>query len=331
MRRMSILPLSAACGGAAALSAQYGAGRPAAMSSAFHGSMAKAPGWEDLLARLSDVERAEVQSWKPPATVVLGDVTLDYASAEKESALGLDEFGSFCLDAYAITIGHMDFGWVRGINGHSIGYVADIKRQVYTTPDGPESLQLHAYGRAFAEKHHCAGYCTGLWLATEGEWLWSKEVVMLGSPRADQLFERIRAAATAEGEYSTGEHCRHCYARTHCPEWALPVALAPTWLGPVAAGNLPSDPEKAAELVLQIQHAEDILDKAKKNLQEGVRRGEIVVRDPKSGKVWGPVEMTGRESSLSPADLRGMLGESAEQYIRRGAAFQQFRWLKAAT
>lgn len=326
--RMSILPVAQYCGQAPVLSAQHGAGRPAAMSNAFHAKQAGAPHASRLMALLSDEEREEVESWSTPADVVIpvdaySSITLDYASAEKELELGLDRWGNYVdpeSGANCLTVGHMDFGWVRE-TGVRVAYVGDIKKTIWTTSEGPESLQLHAYGWAYARKHDCHAYATGLWCATEGEWLWSKEIVVLDSPRGEDIWARIEAAATNKGEYSRGQHCRGCWERLHCPEHVLAAAAAETFLAPVAAGIEPT-PEQALDCLLKIQALEEVADAAKKQLKELVRRGALVIQDPATGKVWRPIIQPGRPS----VDINKVRAVAPEA-IRKGVPFDQMRWV----
>ena len=330
--RMSLLPLTVFCGQAGELSRQYGAGRPAAMSQSFHATAAKAPNALELFARLSDVERAEIATWKPVADVEMTwqghGWVLRYSEAEKELAIGLDEYGQYCdpESPDCLTVGHLDMAW-RTPRPDSVAYVGDIKKSVWTTADGPESLQLHAYGWAYARKHGCESYCTGLWCATEGEWLWSKEIVTLASERGQQIWERIYAASSrTSSEASTGSHCRSCWSRLHCPEYTLPAVLQSTELAPAATGMVPSGPE-AAVFLQRLQTLEELIDLAKKNLQEAVRRGALRIED-ENGKVYGPVEMKGRES-VDVKALKEKLGDGASQFLKKGAPYTQFRWLNA--
>lgn len=325
---MSLLPIVRFCGKAGALAREYGAGRPAAMSQAFHASQAGGGEAASLLALLTDSERAEVEKWNPVADVVIGDAVLVYREAEKELAVGLDEFGAYCEPGSpdCISVGHLDFGWVHQTDDFQrIAYVGDIKKTVWTTIDGPESLQLHAYGWAFARKYGCDAYCTGLWCATEGEWLWSKEMVALSSERGQQIWEAIYSAATkSEAEANTGGHCRSCWSRLHCPEHVLPAALASTELAPLAAGHLPTA-EEAPEFLARLQTLGELVDLCKKNLQEAVRRGAI--RIEANGKVWGPIQVKGR-ASVDVAKLREELGDVA-RFMKQGAPFDQFRWINS--
>lgn len=318
--RISLLPISEFCGKAPILSEQYGAGRAAAMSSAFHASQAKAENAPALMSRLTDAEREEIAGWHPPAPVWMPDGLLEYATAEKELEVAVQY-------PDVNVVGHLDFAWHVDVvaSGQRHAYVADIKKSVWTTSDGPESLQLHGYGMAYAQSRGCDAYCTGLWCATEGEWLWSKEMVVLDSERGHSILERLKfAAENRSDQASTGEHCRRCWARMHCPEYLLPAALGETWLAPVAEGGdiLRVD----HTFIHKLQAMEETLKAAKKQVQEAVRRGAVQIRDPETGKIWAPVEMSGRDS-VDIAKLKSSLGQEASRYIKQGAPFQQFRWL----
>lgn len=322
------MPIAKFCGLAPKLYSQYGSGRAAAMSTAFHAMCA---GDNSILLRLTAEERDDVMEWKLPADVVLEDgMLLRYSETEKELEVCLSEMGWSCERADAMLVGHLDFAWLVTLpKPHldtKIAYVADIKKTRWTTTDGPESLQLHGYGMAYAQLRGAAGYCTGIFIPTEGEhgeWQWSKEIVWLGSVEHANKWAELAAAAVHESDVgSTGPHCSNCYARLHCPEWTLPAVLGSTVLGALAEGNIP-EPERAGELVRNVLALEKIVEKAKENLKEWVRRLELRVVD--GGKQWGPVMVQGRESWDSAA-LEAALGGDTPKYKRRGEPYPQYRW-----
>lgn len=319
--RVSLLPIAQHCGKAAELSQRYGAGRAAAMSQAFHATAAGAPNARELFARLTEDEAREVASWKKPSTVIMGDIVLDYDRAtaiEAEVVLDLGDVKS---------VGHVDFAWDIATNGLSIAFAADIKKTVWTTDDGPESLQLHGYGRALADLWECDGYCLGIWLATEGEWLWAKRWVMRGTEEWNTIGERLRYAALHQsGEASTGEHCRHCWSRLHCPEHLLPAAMADTYLAPLAEGGDITLIDHT--LVLRLQAMRELAEAALKQCKAAVEQGGHKVRDPESGKVWAPTVSKGKES-VDVDLLKKELGEGAGRYIKQGAPYSQMRWKNA--
>lgn len=326
--RVSLLPYSVFCGGVARLNAAHGAGRAAAMSSAAHANFAGETRAKELLARLTDREREIVLSWQAPTTVhYCSDIVLDYASAEKEVTLGLDEYGYSCEpeDERCMSVGHMDLGWVRILDGaDKVAFVGDIKKTAFASSEGADSLQLHAYAHAFASKHNCHAYCTGLWLAEEGEWAWSKDMVTMGSERQINLWERLYyAIQNTTGEYNSGAHCASCYSRLHCPEFALPLMTADSWLSPLNDLDTIAPAELGA-MVLKIQSLEKVAGKIKEEIQERVRRGASSAEV--DGKKWVPVKMPGRRS-LDVGALREALGERLGAFEKTGSAYDQFRWI----
>lgn len=324
--RVSILPIAQFCGKAPVLSEQYGAGRAAAMSTAFHAWQAGAANQDALFARLTEKEKEEVLTWNPPATVHMADgCILDYADAAKEIEVALDAQGNYVTGGDCLTVGHVDFAWApREVGGMKVAFVGDIKKTIWTTEDGPESLQLHGYGWALARKFGCDAYCPGLWCATEGEWLWAKDWVVLDSDRGRQIWQRLYYAATHRGdEATTGEHCRHCWARMHCGEHLLPAVMKQTFMAPFAEGG---DITAASYRdILMLQALEDAIKLAKEQAKIAVKRGIVKFVDPNTGKSWRPVMVKGKES-VSVNDLRAKLGAKAELYISRGSEYPQFRW-----
>lgn len=330
--RMSVTPFSVYCGGVAGLSAKHGAGRPAAMSKAAHAKFAGAPEAHRLLSMLSDEERRIVESWQTPTTLVYSTaVMLDYESAEKEVELGLDEYGNYAApeDARCISVGHMDMGWIKEVplddtTSMRVAFAADIKKTSYTVQEGAESLQLHAYGFAYASKNDCHAYCPGLWFAEEGHWQWASEMVVPYEPRGLDLWERLyHAIMNTNGEFNTGVHCRGCYQRLHCPEHAMALASIDHWS---AVDMTELDAQGRGALLLKVQAASEMLDKMKGNLQELARRGVEVRAD---GKRYLPIQMPGRKS-LDQAKLQDSLGPELEKFYKIGAPYDQFRWKKDA-
>lgn len=325
--RMSLLGSTQFCGLAGQLSAQHGAGRPAAMSKAFHARCAGMPDAAALLAALTEDERDEVLEWKAPADIDYGSGVVRYAEMEKELEVCLDRFGFACeaSDPDCLTVGHLDMATVIELPDFGrVAYVGDIKKTVWTAGEGPESLQLHAYAQAYAQLRDCKAYTTGLWIGETGEWLWTGSMVLLGSPRAVGILDRVLRAAQNHGEASSGPHCQSCWSRLHCPEYALPLQTFDQWqLSLEAFEALP--PEEQAQFLFKLQATEALATKIRKEVQERVRRGRAA--PAKDGSRYLPVIMPGRES-VSVKALREGLGEGAEAFITRGQPYDQFRWLK---
>lgn len=341
---MSMLPITQYCGMAGQLAVGMGAGRAAAMSTAFHAKCARIGGlptaetterewiFQRAWALLSDSEKEEVRQWKLPDDVTVGLVDLKYADAEKEIALGLDDFGYHTDDpAQALTWGHMDYGWVeplfaaadRETHTGKVAFVEDIKKTVWTTKEGPASLQLHAYGRAYALKHGCSHYVTGIWLATEGRHMWSNEWVELDSARGEEIWDRIYHAAKNTGEFATGDHCDGCWQRLHCSQHVLPAALADTYLAPIAEGHMPTD-EEAAEMLIRAKRGIEVLEKAVENLGQWVKHGKLTVQT--DTKRWAAIETKGKEK-LDTAAVERALGRPLDEFMVRGVGYSQLRWV----
>jgi hypothetical protein len=322
--RCSLLTITRYCGKAGELSEQYGAGRAAAKSSAFHAICSNAPDKQMLLAKLSDEEKDDIKTWKRPADVDVNGQPLDYDSAQKELPIALDAKGNYCdpFGGEAITAGTLDMAWVRTIEGRRIAFVADIKKSKFTTLDGPASLQVHAYAWAYAKLMGCDAYVTGIWIAEDGEWLWG-EMVELEDWDSLDIWQSIAYAAMNKGEASTGSHCRGCYGRMHCPEYLLPAALAETSLAVLATTEL--DNARAFEARGLLDRLAAVTKSAEENLKEwAVRNGGI--RDGK-GKVWKPVLCKGR-TSVKNIDALVEAFPGAEKFVNQGGTYEQFRWGK---
>lgn len=323
---ISNLVISQFCGLAPALGAKYGSGREAAVSRAYHANLAGEPGALQLFANLTPAEQNEVRQWGRPTDVRVAGVVLDYESAEKEVWVGLTAEG-WSIDPTSgegmafLTVGRLDFGWVRTINGHRVAFVGDLKRSIYTSGAYPESLQLHAYGSAYAEMRDCEYYCTGIWAAMESQWIWSSHMVELGSGEHTQILDRIIVAASRKADRGEmGPHCPDCWARLHCPEYTLPVACADTILRPVAEGIVP-DPEEAGKLLLFLEQIDDIKEAAKEQLKAWVSSGKL--RPVAGTKEWRITRSNGRDS----LDREAMAADGIDlsKYMRKGAPYDTMR------
>lgn len=318
--RISLLPVSRYCGLAAKLSEEHGAGRAAAMSSAFHAQAAGATDAKAKLAQLTPKELAEISNWTKPTPAVVLDNVLTYEAADKEQAVGLTKDGEWAESGEVLTCGTLDFAWVRD----GVAYVGDMKKSRWTT-SGPDSLQLLTYGWAWAKKHGCHSFCVGLWIIEDAEWQWSDKVYRVDDFDALDLWSTIaHAASNNDGQASFGAHCQSCYARLHCPEWTLPAAMADTVLGAVAhGGELSSD--KLAEAVEYVQRIKGVIERVEEQAKESVRRG-IPVIHPATGKSWKPSPTKGRESLDQQALFAAM--PEARRFVKRGESFFTFRWSK---
>jgi len=320
--RMSGLPLSQYCGQSALL--DKGAGRAAAQSTAWHAACALSPGYQNLLARLTDEEQAEVKTWKRPEDVeVAPGIVLRYDDAEHELEVAVDKYGrAVSADSpSAESVGHLDMAWAVEVNERRVAYVPDLKRTEFTATEGVNTLQLVAYGFAYAALRGCEGYCPGIWAAIEGRWTWG-EIVWLDSPEAEKLWERCLAAMrNVGGEFNRGVHCRGCWSRFQCPAHLLPPDAATGSLAIMAGQEMVTGP-KVAQLVLDIKRAEDTIRKAKEFAEDWEARhpGEVVA----DGKKWRPVRMPGRES-LDKEKLLSVYPDAAK-FVKRGSDYSMMKW-----
>lgn len=319
--RPSSLGVAEFCPRSADLNEQSGISRAAIISTAWH---AKLAGNDTLVGELHPDERKEVATWGTPCDTyakfeqdALSDVKLDYESAEKELHVQVQERDTL------ITEGTLDFAWVREVAGRRWAFVADLKRSTWAIPDGPDCLQLAAYGHAYAALRSCDGYTPGLWSGTDSEWTWGKPID-LTSPEALDLWLRLKRSSRndnrlpmykGDGRYVTGAHCSACYGRMRCPEYASLDAPED------AVENFSEyDP---AELLLRAQSMIERAERVKENVKEYAKRGGVV-KDQATGKVYSFSVTKGREALDKAALLQAY--PDAEKFWRRGAPGQQFGW-----
>lgn len=333
--RPSSLGVAEFCPRSAELNEQSGISRTAIISTAWH---AKLAGNDTLVGELHPDERKEVATYGTPTTAVVrhdnavttvyADGTaqdqtvfteLDYESAEKELHVRVQD-GNKGL----VTEGTLDFAWVREVGGRRWAFVADLKRSTWAIPDGPDCLQLAAYGHAYTQLRSCDGYTPGLWSGTDSEWSWGAPVD-LSRPEALDLWLRIRRAATNDHRlktkeddkrFVTGAHCGACYGRQRCPEYAALTAD-----GSVAEVT----PENAAELLLKAKAMTELAERITDNVKAFSGRGGVV-KDPTTGKVFLPVQCKGR-LGLDKAAVE-KAGIDLSQFQKRGNPYLQYDWRK---
>lgn len=322
--RMSSLEIAQHCGLAPKLMNESGAGRRALMGTYFHAYCAGDPSHETYETRLTPEELAEVREWALPPDVEVGGVTLRYSEAVQEVEVGLSIHGEPCHadDPDLLTLGHLDFAWVH----EGVAYVADIKSTEYTV-DGPETLQLMAYGYAYAQLMEVDHFCPGIYAAKEGRYTWGEMVPLVnevGPFASGDLWTRLKMAAENQ-DTCTGPHCSGCYVRLKCPEHTIRAVEGLGALAPVAEGGQLTA-ETALDALGMVKAMEDLARQAKKHVQEWARRNGGIP-DGK-GKKYLPVMTKGRES-CSVKRVREVFGPDAEQVISRGASHETWRWVKA--
>lgn len=328
MNRPSSLDVARYCGLAPRLAAQYGTGRAAVMSTAFHAKCSNAPDLAEKMMALTDDEREEISEWKRPTPCTVLGVTLDYEHSDKEFGVGLNSELSYPRfgNSATVTEGTLDMAWVgtlpspRAAGCSLIAFVADIKKSRYAV-DGPQTLQNTAYAFAYASLRGCIHFLRGLWIADEGEWIWEREPVEIDSVRGMALGAEVLFAARNDGPATTGSHCMKCYARLHCPEWLLAADDSKACADPASM----SQSEALAEL-LRAQateaKAKGMLDnlKAYALVNNGIRDGQ--------GKVYLPVRCGGR-AVLDKEAVAAALGKpDLKQFEVKGKPYDTYRWVK---
>lgn len=323
--RPSSLGCAEFCPRSADLNEQSGISRSAIISTAWH---AKLAGNDTLIGELHPEERKEVAGWGSPTdafvatsgqgTIGQQGVTLDYESAEKELHVQVFERDTL------VTEGTLDFAWVREVAGRRWAFVADLKRSTWAIPDGPDCLQLAAYGHAYAHQRSCDGYTPGLWSGTDSDWTWGTPVD-LTSPEALDLWLRLKRAArndwrlktkADDQRFVTGAHCGSCYGRQRCPEYA---ALT-------ADGSIAEvDDENAAQLLLKAKAMAELAERITDQVKVFAERGGVV-KDPATGKVYLPTQCRGKLGLDKEAALAA--GFDPEKFQRRGKPYSQFGWRK---
>lgn len=322
--RPSSLPVARFCARSPALN--LGAGRAAALSSVWH-ARAAGKDWQDAYNRLTEEEREDIDSWQLPRSCKLqpesgsAPFILRYEDAVKEEECGLDEYCGYARkeDESCITAGTCDFYWL--IDG--VLFVADLKKSVYTEPDGPNSLQVKCYALALAAKYPVRGYVTGIWAAEEGAWMWG-EYTPIDSEQCAQDWAEVKAAAlNIDGDYNVGPHCRKCYARTRCPAYLIPPEQAEGLLARYFTGEL--DTARTYELLSFLERIDKLSEtgwkivEAHEEMFGGIPDGQ--------GRVWKAVDMPGRMSFNKKA-FEQEHPELAQKFFSQGKGYKVRRWVK---
>jgi hypothetical protein len=327
--RCSSLDLALLCSLAPQLDSLYPeCGRAAVMSSWLHAKSAGKREADHLWSVLDDDEREEVLTWFMPGDCETSDGhPLRFAEALKEVPVAVDrDFRAVAHgDPRAWYQGTLDFAWVETIDDMRVGYINDIKKSRFTV-EGPDTLQLKSYALAGVAKWELDAYCTGLFIAEEGRWVFSPEgVITVGSAQWTEDMRRVTAAvenARSEPKAVTGSHCGSCYSRLHCPAYTSPPnegALAP-------ALSQALTPENGLAALVELKRLEKLCEAAKANIKEAVRRGLTIV-DETGKKRWGAVRCQGK-SSVSVKELVERYPDVAAAVTTTGTPFDRVQWVK---
>jgi hypothetical protein len=229
----------------------------------------------------------------------------------------------------AISKGHADLVWEA--DGDGVVTIADAKRTRFTAE--LDSLQLDAYGWAYAAEVGAKGYMAGLYIIEDGEWIWRNSPVYLHSLEGADIAERLLHAIHNE-ETVIGPHCAQCYECQHCPEYMLPAIRAMTLTDGIDALYNEINPENAAEILRLKDAAKRLMEVADTRIKAYVHEhGHIKeTRTDKKGKAveweWGPI---GGGKPTATFDVKRFREENpalVEAYMRPGTTRAQNRWAK---
>jgi hypothetical protein len=297
--------------------------------------MSKSEGWEALWARLTDEEREEAAEWQKPTDVDLGGgVVLRYDEAVKELEVGLNRQLEYCDadDPDLISLGHLDFAWDPvEIDGVKVAYVGDAKRSSWTAET--DTLQLDAYGFAWASHTGADAYGAGLWILSDGQWRWRTQIVDLYSHEASIIATKLLAAAlNSEDHGTTGPHCQGCYQRLKCPEHLIP-AIALTRSGneslkPFSTPGGLTDNATALGGLALYQSFRDLVDQMKRQLEAYAHQNSGI--SDGNGKVWKQQFAANDSEQFDLKRFKREHPDLAAQYVNSGKPRNMgFRWQRA--
>lgn len=331
--RMSILDTTLYCGLSGKLSEEHGAGRAAAQSTAFHAKLANVDGWQELVAQLTEKERAEMDTWNAPSTWEPHDgVSLEYAHARLEVEIYLHSNMSGSTTGKPsqniISTGHPDMFWAPNGWGTQRIYVGDCKRTRFTSH--VESLQLHAYGWALADMFGADEYCTGIWVFDENQWITGPVVDVYSEDGAAIAHKVETAIRNSNATPVMGPHCQDCYGRMHCPEYLLPgAALLRSKPDAISALTEPGGitRENQLEVLQAYQGAKVIVEMMKSAIEASVvALGPIADGE---GKEYRQVMAKRGRVSFDAKTFEKDNPELYKQYARTGAPHSMgYRWCK---
>jgi hypothetical protein len=336
MKRISSLPVAEYC----AMSDKIGidvASVNAARSTCFH-SYAETGRWPESVNNLPEQDFAEIQRWKRPTVLIHKDaetvVRLDYKDAIKEIVVALDKDFNFVeVDPTvpqkdiesrypnAITVGHLDMAW--DLPSLDLVVVEDIKSSIFAVKSREKSLQLHAYGIAFAKKMGRSRYKVGIWDANDGKHFIG-EVISLESWECEEYKERIRTACNNNGsEHTTGTHCGGCWKRDNCSAHLVDVGSENQFAKVLG----PNPKEEDIRQAMVAAKGLETLSKKVMDICKSWSERHGGIRSEDGLKIFKPVLRSGKTSLDKDAIMVELGLESLEKFEKRGNEFQVFDWL----
>jgi hypothetical protein len=225
-----------------------------------------------------------------------------------------------------ITRGTPDIVWIKGGEVTVIDLKKREQQWAGRLPDVDRSLQLHAYGLAWAIRSGARSYklayllfgdgdASGMWSGTYSASTWQSYL-----DRMMRIVDKSNAtvARGTKPRPTAGPHCAQCYQRIHCPSWLLPAHQGETALSPLSQpGGLTA--ENAGVALMAVMAIEEAAERAREILKAyATVNGPIVVGD----RQWAPVLVQGRQSGPPVKELEAM---GLSHLIRNGKPFLQWR------
>lgn len=183
----------------------------------------------------------------------------------------------------------------------------------YALPRIREDLQMYAYGlgviEAFPEVSKVTVYRV-LCYDLRGECLYLSREKNLGEVRAavDQIATEIWENRTT---FKPGSPCGDCLLRRACPAYkSFETTIDATEIAPYQGGEI-SDETQVIAFLLAASQVEDRIKEGTKACMRWVEANGPV-RDPGSGKAWGPVETltdTIKDAVTATGELGGFVGD----------------------
>ncbi|MBS2031952.1 MAG: DUF2800 domain-containing protein [Deltaproteobacteria bacterium] len=192
--------------------------------------------------------------------------------------------------------------------GADVVFVGDYKSGFKPVPPARENLQLRFLALAACRAHERSRAVVAIIRLREDGSAWYDQAELEAEDLAqtesevralllnvDALSEQVFAGEVPA--VTTGEHCAHCPAKTHCPAYTQMVATLATFPDEVTeAIRSRLTPELAATAYQRLKLAEEALEMARKALQAYARETPI----PLDGDtVYGEVETT--RASIDPS------------------------------
>lgn len=334
MKRMSNLPVAEMCGMSDQLQKDVESSN-AFRSTVFH-KFCETGEWPKEINKLSEQDRTEIGRWKVPnhfVHEVLG-LSLLYKNSDKERLLALDSDFNFIPNLpndisqedlekvpNLMTAGHLDMAW--DIPELDLVVIFDIKSSIFAVKDKCESLQLHAYGLAYAKLKGRSKYITGIWDASEGEDYWGK-VYEVNTFSFEAIKDRIRTACNnTSTKYTRGTHCGSCWKRDSCPAHLTDLGDENRFKKIFDGTGTEKDFREALIAVKGLGELANKVTEACRGWAE--RHGGIRSEDGR--KSYRPIMMKGRKSLDEDAVAAKLGVRNLDAYRVSGNDFRKFDWI----